>query len=300
LNKIKTVSADKSIMPYGSSGAILDPQAIDHLANYKPNLVEVLDDVNVVREFCSKYKSWITSTKLNTYIGIDDFKFATYSNATSESFDKFYIKNNNRRFRCLRGEYVYHQVAWRNSWPDWKFIDDEPLAANDAVVISYPFSDTGCKHQQHDEILKRCTELGIPVLIDCVFSGVSYDLVFDLSYPCITDVVFSLSKIFPIAHARIGMRLTREDDDDTLFVYQKISYNNRMGAALGTYFIDNFSVDYIVNKYRATQQEFCRQLNVCPSNTVFFGLGLDDWKEYNRGSVTNRLSFHKFLHLGVL
>jgi hypothetical protein len=300
LNKIKTVSADKSTMPYGSSGAILDPVAMDHLANYKPNLVEVLDDANVVREFCSRYKTWITSTKLNNYIGIDQFKFATYSNATSESFDKFYIKNNKRRFRCLRGEYVYHQVAWRNGWPDWKFIDDEDLKANDAVVISYPFSDTGSKHQQHDEILTRCTELGIPVLIDCVFSGVSYDLTFNLSYPCITDVVFSLSKIFPIAHARVGMRLTREDDDDTLFVYQKISYNNRMGAALGTYFIDNFGVDYVVDKYRAKQQEFCKQLNVCPSNTVFFGLGLDDWKEYNRGSVTNRLSFHKFLHRGVL
>jgi hypothetical protein len=300
LNKVKTVSADKSTMPYGSSGAILDPQAIDHLAAYKPNLVEVLDDTNIVSEFCSKYRIWITSTKLNTYIGIDDFKFATYSNATSESFDKFYIKNNRRRFRCLRGEYVYHQVAWRNSWPDWKFIDDEELAATDAVVISYPFSDTGCRHQRHDEILQRCTELGIPVLIDCVFSGVSYDLVFDLSYPCITDVVFSLSKIFPIAHARVGMRLSREDDDDTLFVYQKISYNNRVGAALGMYFIDKFGVDYVVDKYRAKQHEFCKQLKVCPSNTVFFGLGEEDWQEYNRGSVTNRLSFHKFLHRGVL
>lgn len=287
-------------MPYGSSGAILDTDAIRHLSNYKPNLAEVLDNPNIVAEFCSKYMAWITSTQLNTYIGIDQFKFATYSNATSESFDKFYIKNNKRRFRCLRGEYVYHQVAWRNGWPDWRFIDDEDIAANDAVVISYPFSDTGYKHQSHDEILKRCTELGVPVLIDCVFSGVSYDLTFDLSHACITDVVFSLSKIFPIAHARVGMRLTKEDDDDTLFVYQKLSYNNRMGAALGIYFIDNFDVDYIVNKYRATQHEFCRQLKVCPSNTVFFGLGEGDWQEYNRGGQTNRLSFHKFLHLGVL
>jgi hypothetical protein len=96
------------------------------------------------------------------------------------------------------------------------------------------------------------------------------------------------------------MRLTREDDDDTMFVYQKISYNNRMGAALGMYFIDNFNVDYVVDKYRAKQHDFCKQLNVCPSNTVFFGLGKEEWQEYNRGSVTNRLSFHKFLHRGVL
>jgi hypothetical protein len=126
-------------MPYGSSGAILDPVVLDHLAKYKPNLVEVLDNASIVNQFCEKYRNWITATKLNQYVGIKDFKFATYSNATSESFDKFYIKNNNRRFRCLRGEYVYHQVAWRNSWPDWKFIDDEELAVNDAVVLAIRF-----------------------------------------------------------------------------------------------------------------------------------------------------------------
>lgn len=287
-------------MPYGSSGAVSDLAALEHLSDFKPNLQEIFDDQNIVEKFCIKYKNWISSTKRNQYIGLEDFKFAVYSQATSESFDKFYMRNNKRRFRCFKGEYVYHQVAWRNSWPDWKFIEDEELQSNDAVVISCPFSDTGTKHPCHDKILQRCTELNIPVLLDLVFAGVSYDLVYDLSYPCITDVVFSLSKIFPVAYARIGMRLTRVDDDDTMFVYSKISYNNRLGAALGLHFIDKFSVDYITNKYHALQLEFCKQLDVCPSNTVFFGLGDDRWKEYNRGTATNRLSFHKFLHLGKL
>lgn len=296
----KHISPDKRAMPYGSSGAISDPQAVEHLQNFQPNLNEVFEDAFVIENFCNSYRSWISSTKLNKYIGLEDFKFANYSQATSESFDKFYMKNSKRRFRCFKGEYVYHQIAWRTGWPDWKFIEDEELDVNDAVVISYPFSDTGTKHKYHDKILQRCTELKIPVLLDLVFSGVSYDLVFDLSYPCITDVVFSLSKIFPVAYARIGMRLTREDNDDTMFVYNKISYNNRFGAALGLHFINKFGVDYVTNKYQSTQIDFCKQLDVCPSNTVFFGLGEDRWKEYNRGTETNRLSFHKFLHLGKL
>lgn len=287
-------------MPYGSSGSIDDPEALLHLKNFTPDLQTVFEDQTIIDRFCEQYPKWISSTKLNKYIGLEDFKFATYSLATSESFDKFYMRNNKRRFRCFKGEYVYHQVAWRNGWPDWKFIEEEELQANDAVVISYPFSDTGTKHKLQDQVLTRCTELGIPVLLDLVFSGVSYDLVFDLTHPCITDVVFSLSKIFPVAYARVGMRLTRIDDDDTMFVYNKISYNNRLGAALGLHFIDKFDVDYITNKYRATQLEFCKQLDVCPSNTVFFGLGTERWQEYNRGTETNRLSFHKFLHRGVL
>ena len=296
----KHISPDKRSMPYGSSGAINDPDAITHLNNFNLNLQSIFDDREIIEKFCSRYKEWMASTKLNKYIGLEDFKFINYSQATSESFDKFYMKNSKRRFRCFKGEYVYHQIAWRTGWPDWKFIEDEELDSNDAVIISYPFADTGIKHAWHDKILQQCTEKNIPVMLDLVFSGVSYDIVYDVSYPCITDIVFSLSKIFPLAYARIGIRLTREDNDDTMFVYNKINYNNKFGAALGLHFINKFDVDYITNKYHALQIEFCKQLDVCPSNTVFFGLGDDRWKEYNRGTDTNRLSLHKFLHTGVL
>jgi hypothetical protein len=300
LNNSTHVSPDKRAMSYGSSGAILDHDTVTHLKNYKPDYYKVMYDSLIVDEFCQQYRDWIINTSFNKYIGIESFKYCAYSNGTSESFDKFYIKNNKRRFRCFKGEYVYHQVTWRNAWPNWAFLEDDALNENDAVVISYPFSDTGTKHSLHDKILKECVRLNIPVLIDCVFAGAAYDLEFDFSYPCITDIVFSLSKIFPVAYARIGMRLTRNDDDDSLFVYQKISYNNRLSADLGLHFINKYSVDYIVKKYQNTQMEFCKQLDVCPSNTVSFGLGDERWQEYNRGSITNRLSFHKFLHLGVL
>lgn len=299
MNNKKHMSEDKTAKSYGSSGPIFDSAAIAHLESYRPNLHEVMTDEGVIQEFCDKFRQWIQTTELNTYRGLDQFKYATYSNATSESFDKFYMRNNNRRFKCFKGEYMYHQLAWRNSWPDWQFIDVDTLDQNDAIVISYPFSDTGNKHPQQDKVLERCNELGIPVLIDCVFASVSKDLEFDFTHPCITDITFSLSKVFPIAYARIGMRLTREDDDDTLFVYQKISYNNRIGAALGLHFINRFDADYIVNKYYPQQIKLCKQLNVDPSNTVFFGLGGSDWNEYNRGSDTNRLSFHKIIHTGV-
>jgi len=300
LKNKKHMSKDNRSKRYGSSGAILDPNAIAHLEEYCPNLNEVFNNESVIQEFCESFKIWLAASTLNTFKGLNEFKYTTYANATSESFDKFYIRNNKRRFRCFQGEYMYHQLAWRNSWPDWKFIELEELDRNDAVVISYPFSDTGNKHPLQDKILQRCTELGIPVLLDCVFAGVARDLEFDFTYPCITDITFSLSKIFPVAYARIGIRLTREDDDDTMFVYHKIAYNNRMGAALGLYFINKFSVDYIAEKYYQTQIKICEELNVTPSHTIFFGLGGDEWKEYNRGGPTNRLSFHKFMHKGVL
>ena len=293
---MKQMSENKSGKPFGSSSHIMDMLTVSHLSSFNPELTNILYDENIVENFCSEFYDWIQTSKNNTFIGIEKFPFYAYSNGTSESFDKFYIKNNTRRFRCFRTEYMYHQLAWRNSWPNWLFIEDGKLDENDAVVISLPFSDTGNKHIHHDEILNQCDDLGIPVLIDCCFAFVSKGIDFNFNHNCITDIVFSLSKTFPVSYARVGMRLTRVDDDDTLFVYQKISYNNRFGAALGQHFINKFTPDYIVDQYKDVQIDFCKQLNVESSNTVFFGLGGDDWKEYNRGGLKNRLSFHKFMH----
>ena len=68
-----------------------------------------------------------------------------------------------------------------------------------------------------------------------------------------------------------------------------------LGPQLGLGLISKFGPDYIFNKYRQQQLELCLQYKVNPSDTVLFGIGGDEWKEYNRGTSTNRLSFNKIL-----
>lgn len=286
-------------LPFKNSFAIRDADTIAVMNESLQNIHDILDDGNIVQAFCDSYLEWIMSGKLNSFVGLDLFEYRCYSNGTTESFDKFYMKNNNRRFRCFKGEYMYHQLAWRNCWPNWKFIEDEELDKNDAVVISIPFADTGNKHQHHERVLRQCDELGIPVLIDCAYFGICSNIEFDLSHRSITDVVFSLSKTFPIAHARIGMRLTRVDDDDPLFVLNKNGYVNRLGAFIGSKFISKFSPDFIPERYREKQLAFCEYLKVEPSSTVLFGIGKEGWESYSRGGTTNRLSFHKYIHQDI-
>jgi len=292
---------DRSNLPFGHSSAILDPYALRLLDSIDFNLYESLYDLDIKDNFCSEYLKWISLGKLNTIVGLEQFQNLCYSNGTSESFDKFYIKNRNRRFRCFKGEYMYHQLSWRNSWPDWKFIEDATLTTNDAIVISLPFADTGTVHPQMESILDQCSRLNIPVLLDCAYYGICSNIEFNFNFDCITDIVFSLSKVFPVAHARIGMRLTRTNDDDSLFVYDKNLYTNRLGATIGLEFIKNFSPDYIVKKYKETQIKFCKQLDIVVSDTVLFGLDYSNkFPQYQRGTGINRLGLHKFLHLGEL
>lgn len=286
---------DKRDMKFGHSAAVHDDDVIDHITQFKPDTYAIMQVDS--DQYIKTFMNWIKSTKNHKLSGLDNYKHAVYSNGTTESFEKFYWNNKTRRFRCYKGEYLYHKLAWRGR--NWAYIEDAELNKNDAVVISLPFADTGCKHKDMDFLLHNCSAMGIPVLLDACYFGISNDIDYNFNYKCITDITFSLSKVFPVAHARIGLRLTKEDTDDLLFVYHKHSYYNKLGAALGIHLMEKFGPDYIFNKYREKQLAFCKSLDVCPSNTVIFGIGNDKWQAYNRGTSTNRLGFQKFLHIPI-
>lgn len=282
---------DKRNMDFGSAFAIQDPETVKLLRN-SYDLTQLSSD-SIIDEYLYEYDSWIKSTSNNIFTGLGDFEYKCYSNGTTESFDKFYLKNAKRRFRCFKGEYMYHKLAWRDKFA-WEYLELSPLHKNDAVVVSLPFADTGNLHSDYHELMRKCSNMGVPVLVDCAYFGSCRNVHIDLAYPCITDVTFSLSKTFPVAYARIGIRYTREDNDDTMFVYHKINYNNKIGAMLGLEYFKSFTPDYIPNKYIDKQADFCNTLGVEPSKTVLFGIDRNKrYKQYNRGGPTNRLSFHK-------
>ena len=282
---------DNRAMNFGSAFAIEDVNTTKVLE--EPLDLQCLKDDKIIDSFLCKYDLWIKSSTLNKFIGLDNYKHRCYSLGTSEAFDKFYMKNAKRRFRCFKGEYMYHKLSWRDKF-EWDWLDDKPLSKTDAVVISLPFADTGNKHINYEQLLEQCCELNVPVLVDCAYFGICRDINFNLDYDCITDITFSLSKTFPVAYARIGMRCTKIDDDDSMFVYSKVNYNNKIGALLGIKYFERFTPDYITEKYVDKQLNFCNTIGVNPSKTVLFGI---DYKhkfdEYNRGGDSNRLSFHK-------
>ena len=124
-------------MDFGSAFAIQDPNTM-RILRQQYDFTDLNND-SIIDEFVHEYDSWINSGTLNTFTGLEDYKFKCYSNGTTEAFDKFYMRNAKRRFRCFKGEYMYHKLAWRNNF-DWQWLEDSALDKNDAVVISLPFA----------------------------------------------------------------------------------------------------------------------------------------------------------------
>lgn len=282
----------KKHLPFGGAKAIFDQKVLSFMNEISfSNVLENILYDDFTKIFLKNYIDWLKSSKINNLQGLTDFSFFTYSNGTTETFDKWYLMNKHKRLRVFKGEYMYHYAIHRNLNINFTWLDDEPLDKNDYVIISLPFADSGCIHPETIYTLDLAKKLGVPVLIDMAYMGTCYDINFNLSHEAIHTVVFSLSKTFPVAHMRIGMRMSKFDYDDGLDIYRKTSYDNRIGAYIGNLLINFFSIDYIPQKYKLQQEKKCIELNCNLSNSVMFGLGKEEFKEYNRGGNNNRLYF---------
>ncbi|HVG17325.1 MAG TPA: aminotransferase class I/II-fold pyridoxal phosphate-dependent enzyme [Chitinophagaceae bacterium] len=252
-------------------------------------LSKSLFDPGLKNEFLNSYFHWIQSSSLNRLEGISSFSNLSYVHGTSQAFDLFYAANNGRRFRCFKGEFIYHRLSWRNNY-SFKFIEDGELTASDAMVMSLPFSNTGNVHPDAERILSECEEKNIPVLIDCAYYGIARNIFFNLNYSCIKVITFSLSKIFyGLDRFRIGIRCKRNFDDDPIDVFNSYDMFNKPGAAVGLEFIKHYPADYNQQTYHAKQLEICAAHNLTASNCVIFGLSTHDYPEFNRGGDLNRV-----------
>jgi hypothetical protein len=245
---------------------------------------------NYAKNFIDTFEEWIRGSKLNNIKGLDKYEHKSFIAGTSQGFDSFWMRHHDKRFRCFKGEFFYHKANWKK-FHKWEYIGSIDIDSNDAVVISYPFSDYGKEHPKMRVILDVCEERKVPVLIDCAYYVIARDLNFDFSeYTCIEDITFSLSKGFYQANKlRAGIRYSRYFRDDNIDIMNEWNQINHLGAYLGTKLLEEFPSDYAMNLFRERQLEYCEEHNLTPSDCVPFAFGGDEYVDLNRGTVVNRL-----------
>jgi hypothetical protein len=271
--------------------AIPDKEVIEFWEKYAVNLGKIiLEDDDYKKLFVDKFDEWISLSKLNTLSGLQNFKYKTFTAGTSQVFDSFWMRNHNRRFRCFKGEFFYHKANWKK-FHDWKYLEEDTIEKNDAVVISFPFSDYCKQHPKMIEVLEKCELLKVPVLIDCAYYVICKNLNFDFSkYECIEDITFSVSKGFYLGNKiRAGIRYSKTFTDDNIDIMNEWNQVNHISAYLGYELLSKFSSDYAFNKFESKQKEFCKENNLTPTDCVSFAYGGDEYNELNRGTEVNRL-----------
>lgn len=257
-----------------------------------------LYDEDIVPKFVDSYYNWVKSSNLNKLHNLDKYNVTDFIHGTSQGFDFWYQKHHNRRFRCMKGDYAYHKVSWKNYFK-WAYLEDDELKENDAFIISVPFSDYGAIHPDTESILDTCDKLGIPVFIDAAYYCIARDLNFDLDRECIDTVAFSMSKAFYGAERlRIGLRCRKKNEDDGVVLFNQFHCVAKIAAGVGYQLCKKYEIDLNQNIFRDNQIKICEELKIEPSDSVIFGItdkNHPEYGDYDRGTSWRRVCISRLL-----
>lgn len=249
------------------------------------------------QRYFDAFQQWIKASRYNSFVGLDLFTHHAFSNGSIDGIQSFIHRHGvNRRIRFSAAEFIGSKIVCNHADIPWTFLEDEPIKADDAVVLSLPFAGDGNIFSDLDRLLNDCDALGVPVLIDCAYFGISYDTTIDLTRSCITDVVFSLSKPFSTP-LRLGYRLTKTHFDDILQANSDLKIYNRYSAHVGIELMSKFSHNWLIEKYRPLQERICRELDLTPSKTLTLAVDRKQRPEFLRNNyyrvcITNELQQH--------
>lgn len=245
---------------------------------------------DIPKQFINNFVNWIKNSKLNNLQGLEEFTNRKLCAGTAQAFDHFYWRYQHRRFRFFNAEFMYHS-AFLRSGGNYEYLEKCKLKSNDVVIISVPYSDTGSMHLQLEDILNTCNRLGCPVLLDFAYYPCSRNIKLDLSkYPCVETLTFSISKAFYGAEfLRVGLRLEKTDTDDGIDIFNSVEMLNRVSISIANSLLENYSVDYNWSTYQEVYETVCAEKNLKHTDCIMFGLGCEEYQDYNRGGTVNRV-----------
>ena len=230
---------------------------------------EWMGNAQTTQDFLDAHTAWIKSGTLNTMSGLDLFPHRTIIHGCTEALTDYHWHFRNHRLRLFRGEYHYNAMSAEN----FTWMHEDELREGDALIMSLPFFWFGFEHPDYDKTMKICTEKNIPVLIDCCYYGMCHDIDFRLDYPCIEAVCFSLSKTFGLGSFRVGTLFSKNGGPSHVQTLQDWNYTTQVAAKVSMELMEQFSPQFLVNKYRSTHLELCEEYNIKPTNSLILGNG---------------------------
>ena len=209
--------------------------------------------IDVQDEFLEFYPIWIDSSELNSFDSLNVFPYKYVSLGVTQAIDDFisFCIQRKKNIRIFKGEYPYAREAIN---APISYIDDAPLVAGDAVIISTPFSATGNLHAEWCNLIKTCNDLEIPIFVDCAFFGSCINISVSLDEPCIDTVAFSPTKGLNCGYTRTGIAFTRRrGKETTLDLLTEWHHGIHLHTAIALELMKTFSSDTIPKTYRETQ-----------------------------------------------
>jgi hypothetical protein len=233
------------------------------------------------------WRNWLCASSYNNIVGLDQFEYSSFVPGTTDAFGEFIARYPDSRVRVSRSDFILTPILcrqWNRTIVD---LEDDKLREGDILIMSFPFSGNGSTYPDQENVLDQADSLSVPVFVDGAYFGISQDVEYDLTHPCITDFSVSLSKCLTGNPLRVGIRFTKDNIDDGVTAGMIGSdVWDRLGAYIGIDLLRQYSHDWVVETIKPISDQVCKELDLIPTNTMTLATSDIEIKEFLRGDYT--------------
>jgi len=176
---------------------------------------------------------------------------------------EFLYKHRYRTPVVFTGEYWYFDEII-----DKKINQLEELTKDAALVISYPFMEQLQTKHDMNAILKKCCELDIPVMLDCIWLPLTNEIHKLENVDCIDMITHSVTKMLPLAGIKGGFCYYRKP------LPMRMRHNEIHGK-VGAYFLNKLIEQkgywYVRDSHEEMQSKWCKILDLKKHDMVLAG-----------------------------
>ena len=194
---------------------------------------------------------------------------------TTHFIDNLIMQYGLDNIQILEHDYFYYsRLNPKKQWAEVGRLDP-----NQPLLIAMPFPGYGDVHPLMQDILRECLDKNIAIHIDACWMSSAHNITFDFSHPCIHSVGFSLSKGLDLGWNRIGVRYTKQiNSTDSITIANQFCTINQVDISIGYLYMQEFSQNYLWQRYGNTYNKICQQLLLRPTKCIHMARTFDTGK----------------------
>jgi len=142
----------------------------------------------------------------------------------------------------------------------------EQIAKNNLLIISVPFFEKFEVRYDMGDILKRCSDLGVPVMLDLIWLPLTQEQIHLEHTDCVEVITHSMTKLLPMSGIKGGVCLWRRP-------FQKKHMTYPLGGNLGFYitkkYLQDFDYFHVRDSLLELRAKWCGILGLHKNNFVY-------------------------------
>ena len=223
-----------------------------------------LHSINIDLQNIEGWKVHIDTNKIPD-IGINWNEFETLPMAdTINTVYEFLYTHKDRTPTIFYGDFWYYEKIIKN-----KIDTLDKIKTNDVLVISFPFFENFTVKQDINEILERCSSLGVPVLLDCIWLPLVHDIPKIKNTDAVEIITQSITKTLPLSSTKGGIVFKRKP---LTFVEVTYPLGNKLGSWIFNKYLNEKGYFYIRDSHKELQSKWCDILGIKPHDMVNVGV----------------------------